>query len=144
MVKIADGKWGPNPNRYEYNYADLRAPLLKFWRDIDAATKLPYFPIVAVGWDSTPRCRLDEPYPWRKLEYPYTASSTNNTPALFRDYLVESKKFAESSPKNPGVVYINGWNEFTEGTYLLPNNFDGDGFLRAIESVFGANPPLAK
>ena len=140
MVKNADGKWELNPNRHEYDYAELREPLPKFWRDMDAATKLPYFPIVATGSDCAPRCRLNEPYPWRKLEYPYIAAFTNNTPDIFRDYLAEAKKFAESSPKNPGVVYINGWNEYTEGTDLVPNNFDSDGFLRAVASVFGRRP----
>ena len=67
-------------------------------------------------------------------------SFTNNTPDIFRACLVAAKKWAEEDPRQPGAVYINGWNEYTEGTYLVPNNFDSDGFLRAIAAVFGRKP----
>ena len=103
MERKVDGTWGP-AFKHRFDYAELREPLLKLWRDMDAATKLPYFPIVATGSDCASRCRPDEPYPWRKLEYPYIAAYTNNTPDIFRDYLAEEKKFAESSPKHQGVV----------------------------------------
>ncbi len=128
----AKGEW-------EIDYRASFPTVRKRWRDM-SAKKLPYIPNVTTGWDSTPRCRPDEPYPWRALEYPYTMSFTNNTPAAFREILAEAKAHAESDPKKPGAVYINGWNEYTEGSFLIPNNFYSDGALRAIESVFGRRP----
>lgn len=107
--------------------------------EMDSAA-LPYIPNVTTGWDATPRCSHDVPYPWAKSEYPYGASFTNNTADAFRKSLEVAKAWAESSPKKPRAVYINGWNEYTEGTYLLPNNWDSDGFLRAIAAVFGRKP----
>ena len=107
--------------------------------EMDSAA-LPYMPNVTTGWDATPRCRQDEPYPWAKREYPYGASFTNNTADAFRKSLEVAKAWAESSPKKPGAVYVNGWNEYTEGTYLVPNNWDSDGFLRAVAAVFGRRP----
>lgn len=132
-ARVAKGEW-------LFDYAETRETLPRYWRAMDAATKLPYFPIVSTGWDSTPRCRPDEPFPWRAPDYPYTASFTNNTPDLFRANLADAKRFAETNPKHPGVVYINGWNEYTEGTYLLPNNLDADLHLRAIAATFGRKP----
>lgn len=123
----------------EVDYRQSFPTVRKRWRDM-SGKKLPYIPNVTTGWDVTPRCRLDEPYPWRKLEYPYTMTFTNNTPDAFREILAEAKAFAENDPKRPGAVYVNGWNEYTEGTYLVPNEFDADGFLRAVASVFGRKP----
>ena len=122
-----------------FDYAELPAAFLARYDEM-AASPLPYIPNVTTGWDSTPRCRLDEPWPWRRYGYPYQPSLTNNTPDIFRAALAQAKKRAEEDPKKPGAVYINGWNEYTEGTYLIPNNFDSDGFLRAVASVFGRRP----
>ena len=124
---------------WQYDYAEMPAALAARLEKMKGAA-LPYIPNVTTGWDSTPRCRYDERYPWRKSEYPYSVSFTNNTPDIFRTCLVAAKKWAEEDPRQPGAVYINGWNEYTEGTYLVPNNFDSDGFLRAIAAVFGRSP----
>ena len=125
----AKGEW-------EIDYRASFPIVRKRWKEM-SSKRLPYIPNVTTGWDSTPRCRLDEPYPWKTLDYPYTMTFTNNTPEAFREILAEAKAHAENDPKKPGAVYINGWNEYTEGTYLIPNNFDSDRALRAIESVFG-------
>lgn len=128
----AKGEW-------EIDYRASFPTVRRRWQEM-SSQKLPYIPNVTTGWDSTPRCRLDEPYPWRTLDYPYTMTFTNNTPEAFREILAEAKAHAANDPKKPGAVYINGWNEYTEGTYLVPNNFDSDGFLRAVAAVFGRHP----
>lgn len=107
-----------------------------------AGGPLPYYPVVPVGWDVTPRCRLDEPFPWRSVgngapAYPYCGTFTNVTPETVERCLREAKELAE---KTSGVVYINGWNEYTEGTYLLPTLREGDAMLRAVARVFGRKP----
>ena len=123
-----------------FDYGEIDGVLQKHWEAM-GETALPYLPIVPTGWDSTPRCRLDEPFPWKgKENYPYCGTYTNNTPDKFEKYLRDAKAHVLSDPKRPGVVYVNGWNEYTEGTYLLPNNFDADGALRAIATVFGRHP----
>ncbi len=145
---LTDYNTGPNslpPDRtaalrargvWEIDYRESFPTVRQRWRDMSAGP-LPYIPNVTTGWDSTPRCRLDEPYPWRRQTYPYLMTFVNNSPEAFREILAEAKAFAEKDPKQPGAVYINGWNEYTEGTYLLPDAFDGDARLRAIASVFG-------
>jgi len=124
---------------WQVDYAELSGVLAES-RERSVDYPLPYIPNVTTGWDATPRCSFDEPYPWKKAEYPYNVSFTNNTPDLFRANLAAAKKWAEEDPRRPGAVYINGWNEYTEGTYLVPNNFDSDGFLRAVAAVFGRHP----
>ena len=123
-----------------FGYDEIGAGIEAHWKAMQTAA-LPYFPNVSTGWDSTPRCRLDVPFPWPKTaHYPYCATLTNNTPDRFEQYLRAAKAHVLADPKKPGVVYINAWNEYTEGAYLLPNNFDSDGFLRAVAAVFGRQP----
>ena len=121
---------------WEVEYRDSFPTVRKRWREMSAGP-LPYIPNVTTGWDVTPRCRLDEPYPWRKHDYPYLMTFVGNTPEAFREILAEAKAFVESAPNQTGAVYVNGWNEYTEGSFLLPDAADGDARLRAVASVFG-------
>ena len=34
------------------------------------------------------------------------------------------------------MVSINSWNEWTEGSYLIPDDLNGYGYLDAIKHVF--------
>lgn len=120
------------------DYSEVLKENRNRWREMSKAA-IPYIPNLSTGWDSTPRCRLDEPFPWRKCGGTYTFTITNASPEVFRIELAAAKKAAEEAPLRPGAVYVNGWNEYTEGTYLVPDNFHGDGFLRAVEAVFGKN-----
>ena len=108
----------------EYNASFLDAPL-------------PHIPLALRGWDTTPRCRQDEPFPWAKVRYPYTAVYGNGRPEHFAQCLKDARRQAETAPKKPGAILINAWNEYTEGSYLMPDTVSGDAYLRAIRSVFG-------
>lgn len=123
-----------------FDYAETTAELDKR-NAFYSTTELPFYPSVSTGWDATPRCRADVPFPWAKeLQYPYCMTITNATPELFERNLRRAREFAENDPKHPGVVYINAWNEYTEGCYLLPTVREGDQMLRAVARVFGRRP----
>ena len=84
-----------------YNFADVGPYLEKRWADYQKGP-LPYYPIVPTGWDSTPRCRPEEPFPWagpKWNEYPYCSVYTNATPRLFESYLRAAKAAVENDPK---------------------------------------------
>ena len=122
---------------FDYSAAD--GPLQAHW-DSHKAHDLPYYPIVPTGWDSTLRCRLEEPFPWKKINYPYGPSYTNVNPVVFEKYLRDAKRYVEGDPKRGNVVYVNAWNEYTEGCYLLPTVRESDQMLRCIGRVFGRKP----
>ena len=67
----------------------------------------------------------------------YTNTITNNTPENFRKALELTKEKLLSDPNGPGILNINCWNEWTEGSYLEPDAVHGMGYLEEVKAVFG-------
>ncbi|NND16626.1 MAG: hypothetical protein HKN89_09925, partial [Eudoraea sp.] len=116
-----------NDCKKEYNaYAD------KFAGEID----LPYYPNVTMGWDSSPRAaQTDE---LRNIGYPFMGALSNNTPENFKHALADMKDYLDKHPGAGNIFNINCWNEWTEGSYLEPDQVNGMAYLEAIRDVFGA------
>lgn len=104
---------------------------------IAKASELPYIPTATRGWDCTPRCRQDEPFPWASLSYPYLGVVSGLKPEIFRGILEDVRRQAENDPLKPGAILINAWNEYTEGCYLMPDKTSGRKYLDAVKAVFG-------
>jgi hypothetical protein len=99
---------------------------------------VPYHINVSMGWDSSPRCGDVSDSEWlERTDYPYLPVMVNNTPDLFRKYLVKAKAMTMNNPSNARIITINSWNEWGEGSYLEPDMIHGMGYLKAIKEVFG-------
>jgi hypothetical protein len=61
----------------------------------------------------------------------------DNTPQAFQSALLKAKQFLDSSNAQHKIVILNAWNEWTEGSYLLPEKRTGAKYLEAIKNVFG-------
>lgn len=120
-----------------YDYASIGGEMRAYWDKL-AKGPLVFNPIVPTGWDPTPRACPDVvfPQPKGKNEYPYCGIYTNSTAEAFGNYLEMAKRFVAEDPRR-SIVQIYAWNEYTEGGWLLPDNFQGDARLRTIERVFG-------
>ena len=94
----------------------------------DSYMDIPVFPTVSIGWDDTPR------FP-AKGENDVTRF--NHSPEAFKNFLLEAKRYADDHPEQPKFVMINAWNEWVEGSYLLPDRYWGYGWLEAVKDVFG-------
>ena len=94
----------------------------------DSYMDIPVFPTVSIGWDDTPR------FP-AKGENDVTRF--NHSPEAFKNFLKEAKRYADEHPEQPKFVMINAWNEWVEGSYLLPDRYWGYGWLEAVKEVFG-------
>jgi len=69
--------------------------------------------------------------------YPDTPVLIDNTPAHFRNALLEAKARAQKLPPGQRIVTIYAWNEWTEGGYLEPEATTGTQYLEAVREVFG-------
>ena len=94
------------------------------WEKTANSFDIPYFPHVSIGWDNNIRFEAYKPHMY--LE---------NTPAKFKVALEKAKDFAEKSGVHP-LITINSWNEWTENSYLEPDDLNGYGYLEAVKSVF--------
>lgn len=105
------------------------------WQKMAAKFGIPYIANVTTGWDSSPRCCPTDRYEARG--YPWLPILEGNTPEMFSRALQMMKDYyAETKPRFP-LLTINAWNEWTEGAYLLPDQFDGLARLEAVKRIFG-------
>ncbi len=134
---------GKLPPDLTFQYEDVMQAHREHWQRMTDESPLVNVPVVTVGWDVTPRCRPDVPWPfpippWSKSHaYPYCHIVVGSTPERFEQLLRDAAKHIEQDPKKPYAVLLNAWNEWTEGCYLLPEERTGTARLEAIKRVFG-------
>jgi hypothetical protein len=92
---------------------------------------IPYYPNVTVGWDPTPRTvewdMRSEP------GYPFTSVLVDNTPANVGDAVHAA--LLDAARSGSGIVTMNAWNEWTEGSYLEPDLEHGFAQLEAVREA---------
>ncbi len=87
-----------------------------------------FFPHVSIGWDNTQR----------NPSFKQESVVVNSTPDAFEACLWKAKFWLDARPYPAPLATINSWNEWTEGSYLLPDMRWGYRYLRAVRNVFGA------
>ena len=105
----------------EYN--NIMERVRKEWDQIDADFTIPYYPHISIGWDNSPRITQ-------------SAIVRNNTPENFAKALRDARDYADRHPNQVPLITINSWNEWTETSYLQPDNVYGYGYLEAVKKVF--------
>lgn len=86
---------------------------------------LDYYPHISVGWDNNPRHTMLRP-----------TIMTDCTSDNFEKALRKAKEYINSHNLPAPLITINSWNEWTEGSYLEPDDLSGFGYLEAIRKVF--------
>jgi hypothetical protein len=132
---LGEGRKAKLPEQPIVNYADLVERHEAFWKEMDTGV-LPYAPIVSAGWDTTTRWAKDCPWPPPNLGYPYTPVVVGNTPELFGEVCRRAKRHFESSRLRPPAILVNAWNEWTEGSVLLPDREYKTRFLEELQNAF--------
>jgi hypothetical protein len=99
---------------------------IKIREQMDTILDVPVFPCVSIGWDDTPR------FPAKGMK---DVVHYHNTPQSFATLLARAKKYADNHPEQPKLITINAWNEWVEGSYLLPDMLNGFGYLEAVKEV---------
>ena len=107
------------------DYCDILSDVGKEWERIDSEYKIPYFPHISCGWDNNPRFRRFK-----------GGIVKNNTPKNIKKGMEMAKAYLDSHPERAPLVTVNSWNEWTETSYLEPDDLYGYGYLEAIKEVF--------
>ena len=84
----------------------------------------PYLPVVTAGWDSSPRTVQSEVYEFLDV-YPYF-------PVMEPDPEVLENAVRDLRALAPEAIFINAWNEWTEGSYIEPDQKNGFALLEAV------------
>ena len=106
------------------DYLEILADVRKEWERIRTEYSVPYYPHVSVGWDNNPRHHF--------LTLPIMKK---NTPENFKKGLLMAKEYTDQYNDVP-LMTINSWNEWTEMSYLEPDDVYGYGYLEAVRDVF--------
>lgn len=115
----------------------LRDEAFEDYERLARTLPVPFHPNVTVGWDSSPR--TDQQVPFERGRYPFTPV-WDQDPEQFRQALVRARRFLTDHPSAHPVITVNAWNEWTEGSSLLPDETHGRRYLEAIRDVFGVAP----
>ena len=108
------------------DYLVYGANSIRIREQMDAILDVPVFPCVSIGWDDTPR------FPAKGMK---DVVHYHNTPRSFASLLAKAKNMPTVIPEQPKLITINAWNEWVEGSYLLPDMLNGFGYLEAVKEV---------
>ena len=120
---ITKYNWGgPHPE----DYIQWGTESIERRNQWDEALSIPYFPNVSIGWDDTPR------FPDKGKE---DVVHYNKSPESFAAFLQKAKEFSDARPEQPKLITVFSWNEWVEGSYLLPDMKNGFNYLEAVKRV---------
>ena len=114
--------WGHEMN----DYIRLGELTIKKRKNIDSVLNIPYFPNVSIGWDATPR------FPDQGKD---DVIVYNKSPESFAASLQKAKNYCDEHPDQPNLITIFSWNEWVEGSYLLPDMKYGFKHLEGVKEV---------
>jgi len=117
-----------NFTNIDRDYNEIMDDVEKEWHRVDKAYDIPYFPNVSLGWDNNPRFKEFRP-----------GIVKNNTPENVQRAFEKVKEYVDNHPEQHPLIVVNSWNEWTETSYLLPDDLYGYGYLEAIKNVFLKN-----
>ena len=93
-----------------------------------AAGGAKFIPVVTIGFDNSSRYPANE----------NRRGITERTPEAFEGYARQVKDWVDRAamPGERKLVIVNSWNEWTEDSYLEPDDRFGYGYLDALRRVF--------
>ena len=103
------------------------------------ALPFPFYPVITTGWDPSPRTLQSELYDPAPC-YPWMAVM-ESSPEKLADATRKTAELLMTRPADERIMFFNAWNEWTEGSYLEPDNFYG---MKMLEAIRDALKPYAE
>ena len=104
-------------------YCQIMEDVAEEWERVADKYGITYYPHISIGWDNNPRFKEFRP-----------GVVKNNTPEEIEKALIKAKEYADAH--DLPLITVNSWNEWTETSYLEPDNVFGYGYLQAVKKVF--------
>jgi hypothetical protein len=95
---------------------------------------VPHHPVATVGCDVTPRWHRGVRFPMDYQALSYEPIVVENTPEKFGELCGMALRQMAKNPE-PRAIWLNAWNEWSEGMYLLPEQYYGTGYLEALREA---------
>ena len=123
-------------NKHQMPYEEVLEKYLLYYESVLNTYDIEYYPNVSMGWDSTPRTVQSEVWDWTPdLPYPFGNVVVGNTPEQFETAMKLVAERLMRQPQKHKILNINSWNEWTEGSYLEPDQHSGTAYLEAVKKV---------
>ncbi len=109
------------PRKPTQNYKSWGNTAIAYWKN-QPKLGVPFIPNVTMGWDGMPQHEK--------------GVVINNTPADFKNFLLDARHWLDTHPASMNTMTINAWNEWGEGSYLEPDEIHRMAYLDAVRKVF--------
>jgi hypothetical protein len=107
-------------------YPDILKDSIAEAERIASTLNFTTYPHVSVGWDSNPRYNIF-----------HDDVCFDNTPENVQKAFEYAKQYIDEHPElDVPLITVNSWNEWTETSYLHPDDLYGYGYLEAIKNTF--------
>ena len=137
-VALYNYPFAPPAVNGELPFSELAAAAHWTWNDAKRDSSIPFIPTSMAGWD---------PRPWHEVE-PVTGDLMwyARTPLDVAALVQDAIDWANSNPQlrpepapTPPLVLIEAWNEFGEGSHVVPTVEDGTSYGDAIAAMLLKN-----
>jgi hypothetical protein len=126
----------------------------RLWDVMAARSPIPHIPSIMAGFDARPMILAGQIQPREDGGWPLLNGHETwftRTPAAVGSFVRDAITWVETHPAMrvepapaPPLILIQAWNELQEGSYLVPTDGDGYGYLQAVAEAAGmqwAPPP---
>ena len=126
---VTNYNWGGSAH-FDGDYRKITDEYMESIANTDSEITMPFYPNISVGWDNNVRF------------YGFIPGVVqNNNPEAFGEACRRVKEFADKSLAEGNMkvplITVNSWNEWTETSYLQPDDLYGYGYLEQIKTIFG-------